>query len=615
MASKPAVLRPAKPKESPAKQQLDRILGSKTFSQVERLKRFLRFIVLEALDGRGGDLKEYVIGVEVFGKEPSFDPRTDPIVRVQARRLRSRLTRYYREEGQSDEQIIDLPKGGYAPVFRTRESAAALRPSLSTALAGRNTVAVQTFADRTQGSSLAQFCGGLRDEIVHGLLSLKSLRVLAAEGEAATDDRGAAVTRRDAALLISGSVRASGDGLRVTTQLVDGASGCYLWSEAADVPAVDPVAAQEQIAKAIVAKLAAVSADGELAAGARQSSDNLAARNLYLQGRYHLNQRTAEGLQKAVEFFEKALGEDAQFSLAHSGLADAYGLLTHYGVLGPADVWARAASSAASALALDGQSAEAHTSVAHVRATQDWDWVSAEREFLRAIQLNPRYPTAHHWYAMSCLVPLGRLDEALEQMLLAQSLDPVSSIIARDVAAIHSYRRDFEAALEQCDQTIELNPHFAPAYMTLGLIQEQRKVFDESAAAFRRAVDLAPQTPRMQGALARTLALSGRVDQARAILAVLADLSRERYVSPFEFLTIHFALGDLELGYAWLDKACADRCFELLALHVDPRFDGLRDDQRFAALTRRVGLASSGVHLRQGSGGQVQGPMRAAVDP
>jgi serine/threonine-protein kinase len=270
-------------------------------------------------------------------------------------------------------------------------------------------------------------------------------------------------------------------------------------------------------------------------------------------------------------------------------------LLTHYGVLGPADVWAKAAAAAASALALDGQSAEAHTSVAHVRATQDWDWTSAEREFLRAIQLNPRYPTAHHWYAMSCLVPLGRLDEALEQMLLAQALDPVSSIIARDVAVIYSYRRDFEAALEQCDQTIELNPHFAPAYMTLGLIQEQRKVFDESAAAFRRAVDLAPQTPRMQGALARTLALSGRTDQARAILGVLTDLSGARYVSPFEFLTIHFALGDLELGYAWLATACTDRCFELLALDVDPRFDSLRDDERFVAFTRRVGLASSTV--------------------
>ena len=143
--------------------------------------------------------------------------------------------------------------------------------------------------------------------------------------------------------------------------------------------------------------------------------------------------------------------------------------------------------------------------------------------FLRAIQLNPRYSTARHWYAMSCLVPMARLDEALEQMLLAQSLDPVSSIIASDVAVTHYYRRDFEAALEQCDHTIELNPHFAPAYLTLGMIQEQRKDFDESAAAFRRAVDLAPNSLRMQSALARTLALSGKRERAIDALRTLAD--------------------------------------------------------------------------------------------
>lgn len=589
MAPKPAIVRAARPADGPVRQQLERLLASKTFSQVDRLKRFVSFIVREALDGRGAELKEYVIGVEVFGKEPSFDPRTDPIVRVQARRLRSRLARYYREEGQGDEQLIDLPKGGYTPVFRTRESGAAPRPSLSRAIAGRNTVAVHTFADRTPASSMARFCGGLRDEIVHRLLSVRSLRVLAADADAAGDERAGGV-RRDAALVIGGSVRASGERLRVTTQLVDGASGCYLWSDAADVPSGDVVAAQEQIASAIVEKLGAAAADGALAAGARQTSDNLAARNLYLQGRYHLNQRTGESLQKAVEFFEKALGEDAQFSLAHSGLADAYGLLTHYGVLGPADVWAKAASSAASALALDGQSAEAHTSVAHVRATQDWEWIGAEREFRRAIQLNPRYPTAHHWYAMSCLVPLGRLDEALDELVLAQALDPVSSIIAREIAVIYSYRRDFDAALEHSDQTIELNPHFAPAYLTLGLIQEQRQDFDESAAAFRRAVDLAPHSPRMQVALARTLALSGKPDNARAMLTILEDLATRQYVSPFEFLTLHFALGHADQGYAWLSKACDDRCFELLALQVDPRFDPLRKDARFAAIARRVGV-------------------------
>ena len=293
-----------------------------------------------------------------------------------------------------------------------------------------------------------------------------------------------------------------------------------------------------------------------------------------------------------MEFFEKATIEDTQFSLAHSGLADAYGLLAHYGVLGPADVWAKAASSAASAVMLDGHSAEAHTSLAHVRATQDWDFSGAESLFLRAIQLNPRYSTARHWYAMSCLVPMARVDEAHEQILLAQSLDPVSSIIAQGRGGHAVYRRDFDSALEQCDHTIELNPHFAPAYLTLGMIQEQRKDFDESAAAFRRAVDLAPHSVRMQSALARTLALSGKRDRAIEELRSLGELAATRYVSPVEFMTLSFAAGDNEAGYRWLTKAGDDRCFDLLALKVDPRFDGLRDDRRYAAVAGRIGSDS-----------------------
>ena len=584
MGSRSGTLSAAKIADKATLHQLSRILASKTFSQVERLKRFISFIVTETVAGRSGELKEYVIGVQVFAKDPSFDPRTDPIVRVQARRLRARLVKYYREEGQGDEIAIDLPKGGYSPVFRRKESTASGKPSLSATLAGRNTVFVRPFADRSPELTLDYFCRGVRDEIVHTLTSIKALRVLATTGEEVDQDR------TDAALIIDGSVRMAGERVRITAQLVDGASGHYLWSESFDLALGSAVPSQETVARAIAQRLQSEILETPSTPGDRRSSDNLAARNLYLQGRYHLNQRTEEGLQKAVDFFEKALGEDAQFALAHSGLADAWSLLAHYGVLGPADVWAKAASSAASAVMLDGHSAESHTSLAHVRATQDWDWIGAEREFQHAIQLNSRYPTAHHWYAMSCLVPTGRLDDALEQMTLAQSLDPVSAIIARDVAVVHLYRGDFDAALDHCDQTIELNPHFAPAYLTLGLIQEQRKDFDEAAAAFSRAVDLAPQSPRTHAALARTFALAGRTDQARTALRRLDHQAATRYVSPFEYVAVHFALGDVNKGFSWLAKACDDRCFELLALKVDPRFDSLRDETRFIAATGRVGL-------------------------
>jgi serine/threonine-protein kinase len=376
----------------------------------------------------------------------------------------------------------------------------------------------------------------------------------------------------------------------VLVHLVDGATGRFLWSEAFESEPGSRLAAQEALARAVAARLQPAAGGGMAVAWPRRTTENLAAHNLYLQGRYHLNQRTEEGLLKALEFFEKAILEDPQFAQAHSGLADAHGLCAHYAVRHPADVWTRAASSATTAVMLDGESAEARTSLAHVKSTQDWDWLGAQREFLRAIALDPKYPTAHHWYAMSCLVPMEHLEEALEQMQLAQALDPVSSIIARDRAMIRYFRRDFDTALEQCDHTIELNPHFSQAYWLLGFIQEQRGDLDESIAAFRRAVHLAPLSPRMQSALARALALSGKRQQALKILKSLEEMSPRRYVSPFELAVIHLALGHRELGLQWLTKAADDRAFEMTSLTVDPRLDAVRQTDEYQAIVRRLGL-------------------------
>jgi serine/threonine-protein kinase len=568
------------------KEQVTRILRSETFQQADSLKRFLTFIVAEAIAGRQASLKEYVIGVQVFRKEDTFDPRTDPIVRVQARRLRAKLVRYYREEGRADPLVIELPKGGYAPVFKPRQSVVLLKRSIGAVLASRDSIAVQRLADHTPGRDLDFLCEGIRDEIVHRLAQLPGLRILAPKAAGSGEEQGDAA----AAVVVGGSVRRSGDRVRISVHLVDTASGCYLWSEAVDVDQPDAFAAQDRIADAVVKRIEPELVTERRAIGLTGPAENLAAKNLYLQGRYHLNQRTEEGLRKAVDFFEKSLAEGAEYAPAHSGLADAYGLLTHYGVLAPADVWTKAASHAATAVRLDDRSAEAHTSLAHVKATQDWDWAGAEREYQRAIALNPAYATARHWYANSCLAPLGRLDEALDEIVAAQTLDPVSSIVARDLAVIHFYRRDFETALEQCDHTIELNPHFAPAYWMLGVIQEQRRDFDESAAAFQRAVHLSPVTPRMHGALGRTFALSGRTKPALDVLRKLEGFAKERYVSPLEFAWIQFALGNEDLGFRWLAQALGDRSFDLICIKVDPRFDPYRDDPRFKALIAQIGV-------------------------
>jgi len=576
--------------EEKTREQLERILKSKIFRTVERLKRFVSFIVSETLDGRGDQLKEFVVGIQVFDKDPSFDPRNDPIVRVQARRLRARLERYYGEEGQNDEIVIELPKGGYGTTFRHRDRPSHKR-SVTSTLVSRNTILVMPFADHSPEAELDYFCKGLAEEIVDTLAKVKTARVVALDAAQLLygNDVREVVNRLNAGLIVSGSVRKSGEDVRITAQFIDGANGSYLWSESINRKIDNVYAIQEEVAQTILKRLEEGRAESSHAGG-RRLTDNLAAYNLYLQGRYQLSQRSEEGLRKAVEFFEKAIVEDPQYAEGYSGLADAYGLLGHYGVLTPAEVWTKAASNAAWAVLQDESSAEAHTSLAHVKSTQDWDWLAAEREFKLAIQLDPRYPTAHHWYAVSCLAPMARLDQALEEIELARALDPISSIIARDLAVIYYYKRDFEAALEQCDHTIELNPHFSPAYWTLGLIQEQMEDFDESAAAFQRASQLAPHSPRTRAALGRTLALSGKRDKALEVLRELYDLSASRYVSPFEVASLHFALEQNDEGFDWLKKAFQDRCFELVSLNVDPRFDSIKADPRFGPLSDQLGL-------------------------
>jgi tetratricopeptide (TPR) repeat protein len=585
--------------------QLERILSGVLFAKADQLRRFLAFIVGEVLEGRGGDLKEHVIGVRVLRKDAAFDPRTDPIVRVQARRLRAKLERYYGGEGASEPLVIELPRGTYAPVIRSRDVRAAERGRASPALLARNTIAVAPIV--ALGSVLAEVAEGVRAEIIERITTLPGVRIVdglagagasrpepafmsdghLAQPAAALTSTGALASRPEPALVIGGSLRAAGDRVRVSLHLLDNPGSTYLWAASFDGTLADPFSMQERAAEAVQAVLAAkLRAVG--GPRALQPTENLAARNFCLQGRYHLSQRTEDGLRRAVDFFERAISEDERYALAHSGLSDAYCLLGHYGVLGPAEVWSRAASFAASAVLLDEQCAEAHTSLAHIRAAQDWDWAGAEREFERALALDPRYATAHHWFAASCLAPLGRLDEALDEMLTAEALDPISSIVARDVAVMHFYRRDFDAALEQCDHTIELNPHFAPAYVTLALIQEQRGDFDESAAAFERALQLAPGTPRILTGLARNLALAGDAEASRNALERVTSLSEGRYVSPCDVAWVWFALGDRARGYELLGKAFADRSFDVMAAHVDPRFDEMRGNPRFERLVGQL---------------------------
>jgi TolB-like protein/Flp pilus assembly protein TadD len=571
--------------EDAIRRQLGQILKSKTFRQVDRLQHFLAYIVGETLAGRGGILKEYTIGVDVFGNPAGFDPRMDPIVRVQARGLRIRLATYYRDEGPGDDVIIELPKGGYTPSFSRAERTIARKSPLS-ALLSRNTVMVLQFADHSPDGDCDYICSGLRHEIINALSEVDSIIMVSRDSAADPND---AEDRHPAAIVIGGSISKSTNMLRITMHMSDVARGCFIWSHSLDRKVSDVFAIQEEVAQLVLRNVRDKLATGADRKGSKRQLENLAAHNMYLQGRYHLNQRTEHGLTRAVHFFTKAIEEDPQMAEAYACLADAENLLAYYGLAAPADVWTRAASNAAQAVMLDGESAEARTSFAHVKSTQDWDWEGSELEFRRAISFNPKYAPAHHWYAVSCLTPLRRLEEALEELLTAQALDPVSSIISRDIALNYYYHRDFESALQQCDHTIEQNPHFSAAYWTLGLVQEQRGEMDEAVAALRRAIELSLPRLRILGSLGRTLAEAGKKDEAIQILSELEENASRRYIPPFEPALIHFALQQTEEGFECLTKALQDRCYELATIKVDPRFDSITADPRFIELIRQIG--------------------------
>ena len=589
--------------EASARAALQQILASTVFGSVGRLKRFLGFIVEQTLSGQGDNLKEYWIGVEVFEKPESFDPRNDPIVRVQARRLRAKLGSYYETEGRDDSLWIDLPKGSYVPSFHRHEMAPRKRPTPA-ALPSQNTIAVLAFADRSPQGDQDYFCTGLRDEILHALTKhslskVGTLRVVPWTRSLRADDRIGGILESaeglDIATIIDGSVRKAGDRYRITVQRIDAVRGQYVWSEHFDGIPTDVFALQEKIAQAVLQELRESLAPEGADQMTRRSTENLAAHGLYVKGRYHLSQRSEKSLRRAVDCFDQAIAEDPQYALAHSGLADALALLANYGYVSPGGTSSRASSAATSAVRLDESLAETHTSLAHVKATLEWDWEGAEVEFRRAIQRNPRYPAAHHWFGIACLAPRARLDEAIEQVEIALRLDPVSAIFARDLAELYYFRRDFAAAADQAQATIDSDPHFYGAYWILGLVHEQFGDFAEAIECFEEALQLVPHNPRMLSALGRGLALAGKRDEARGIVQRLEDLGRERYVSPLDPALIQLALDDQAQAFERLNYLGEIRCFDLMHLQVDPRFDPWRSSPQFIALLRKLGFASVAV--------------------
>lgn len=309
----------------------------------------------------------------------------------------------------------------------------------------------------------------------------------------------------------------------------------------------------------------------------------------YAKGRYLWNRRTEQDMRKAIGYFEEAIKKDRDYALAYDGLADCWVALGWYGYLSPSETFPHAREAVNQALALDDSLAEAHTSLAFVSVYYDRDWEKAEREFRRAIELNPNYANGHHWYA-EYLSLVGRHQQAIAESERARELDPLSNIINTWVGSRYFFARQYDRAIEQYRNALEMDPAFVPVHLVLGRAYEQKQMYQEAIAQLQRAVSLSGGSPVYLAALAHGYGAAGRPADAQRVLQDLQRLSKQTYVSPVDLAVAYLGLGQTNAALALLERGADERCPRIAFLGIDPHFDVLRSDKRFQGLIAKIGL-------------------------
>lgn len=454
-------------------------------------------------------------------------------------------------------------------------------------------IAVLPFVNASPDPDNEYLSDGITDELVDALTKIGSLRVASRTSVSALKGRSLDVRAIGALLGVSvvleGSVRRHGDRLRVTAQLTATDDGRLLWSQRYDRDVSDVFAVQDELARTIVTTLRATWL-AELGDPApKRGTDSVAAYGHYLRGRWSMNQRTDAATREAIEHFERAIAEDPHYALAYTGLADAYALHVDYRSVPSSVGLERAVQYAREALRLDDRLAEAHTSLAWSLFIYFWEFQAAGEEFRRALELDPRYPTAHQWYAFY-LTACGRLDEGLVEGHTAQELDPASVSIRRTVGWLYYYSRRYERARYHLERAIEMNPTSEESYRILGLSLAVEGRAAEAVATLRDAAAMPEAGSLTAGALAYALDRAGEHMEAAAIRASLEERAKREYISSTAIATAHLACGDRGAALDWLERAHVERRGWVVYLNVNPIFDPLRGEDRFKALARRMTL-------------------------
>jgi DNA-binding winged helix-turn-helix (wHTH) protein/TolB-like protein/Tfp pilus assembly protein PilF len=451
------------------------------------------------------------------------------------------------------------------------------------AVAPVKTIAVLPFKNLGGQSGDEYLTLGLADTLITSLGNLRQVvtRPTSSVLKYADADPLAAGRELGVDALLDGRFQRLNDRIRVTVQLIRVSDGAPLWSEKFDEKFTDVFAVQDATAERVSQALALRLSGEEMRMLAKTLTVNPEAYQLYLRGRYFWNKRTEEGLKKGREYFVRATEKDPGYALAWAGLADSYNLLNTYSLSAPKDSFPKARAAALKALAFDDTLAEAHTSLALAIMVYERDAAGAEREYKRAIELNPNYPTAHQWYA-EYLTAQGRFDEAAAEISRARELDPLSLITNSVEGFVSYYARRYDQAAAQLQKILELDSDFWPARFILGGTYAAQGSHRLAIAELEKAQQLSGNNSSVVAELAWAYAAAGRQEDARRLLQELSQKAKTSYVSPYRLAAIHLALSETDAAITLLQKADAERTWEFLYLNVDPKFDALRNHTKFA---------------------------------
>jgi serine/threonine protein kinase/Flp pilus assembly protein TadD len=434
---------------------------------------------------------------------------------------------------------------------------------------------------------------GFTESIINSLSQLPNLKVIARSSvfryKGREPDMEALGRELNVRSMLVGRIKQQGDQIWISAALTDIQENRRLWGKQYTGRTADIQTIQIEIARDISEALRLKLTGADQKQLARSYTDNGEAYQAYLKGRYYWNKRTDEGFKQAISYFLEAIDKDPNYALAYTGLADCYTLRSDYGFLPPMEGYALAKGAVTVALRSDSSLAEAHTSLASIKAVTDWDWQGAENEYRRAIELNPNYPTAHHWYAAQLLL-MGRLDQALSEIKKAQQLDPFSLGINKDYAVILLFSRRYDEAIEQSRKTLTIDPGFLVMSTYMAQAYELKQLYPEAIAVLEKAHAAAPSDGEITYGLGQAYALAGKKAEAVKILTELNQPSRQNLYLPKEAALLYSLLGDKDKAVSTLEKAYENHNISVAEIKMDPRFDHLRSDERVVDLLRRLGL-------------------------